>query len=70
MTTDMLVQVSVDALRSLAKARHDLHMKQATHRPLSEDYEFVGLLGEQAFSRWSNIPMDLTMRVDIQEGKE
>lgn len=45
-----------------AEARHNLHEGKASHRPLSEGYELVGLAGEKAFCEWAGIELDLTLR--------
>ena len=54
--------VSNERLRRLANEREALHFGHATSRPLSEGYEFVGMLGERAFSERFNVPMDLAVR--------
>jgi len=49
-------------LRKHAKEREALHKSHDTSRPLSKDYEHVGLIGEYAFQLWSNLPMDFELR--------
>ena len=51
--------VDNDAVFNFAKLRQQLHKDQDTSRPLSEDYEFVGLAGEIAFSELFDMPIDL-----------
>jgi hypothetical protein len=54
-----------DAIRLLkqeAAARHTLHADHVSHRPLSEGYEDVGLIGEAEFARVSGLPLDLKRR--------
>jgi hypothetical protein len=48
----MRERLSYDQLVEVAKSRHRIHTEHPTHRPLSEDYELIGLLGEEAFA-WS-----------------
>lgn len=52
-----------------AKARHDLHKHQKSHRPLSQsrtkyeyEYELSGLCGEWCLSVETGLPMDWTRR--------
>lgn len=45
-----------------ARQREELHEHHATSRPLSDDYELVGLVGEYAFQLWSGLEMDLELR--------
>lgn len=51
--------VDNDAVFNFAKLRHELHKSQGSSRPLSADYEFVGLAGELAFSELFDMPIDL-----------
>lgn len=51
-----------------AQARHDLHRDHASSRPLSDDYELIGLVGEAAFSKAFRQPMDLTRRPSGDKG--
>jgi|MudIll2142460700_1097286.scaffolds.fasta_scaffold03130_2 hypothetical protein len=37
------------SIKYIASARHNLHLGQSSSRPLSENYELIGLLGEFAF---------------------
>ncbi|MGA0841019.1 MAG: hypothetical protein ACO3P1_14115 [Pseudomonadales bacterium] len=48
--------------RALANQRHELHKDHASSRPLSEDYEHVGLAGELALSQLTGLSPDLTLR--------
>lgn len=54
--------VTDDTLREVADARARLHADDRSSRPLSPDYELIGLLGEREFSRQSGLPMDLALR--------
>ena len=51
-----------DLLTIEANARRDLHVDHASHRPLSEGYELVGLIGEAEFARVFGLPLDLSRR--------
>jgi hypothetical protein len=44
-------RMTYDELKQLAAKRHKAHLNQKSSRPLSEDYELLGLLGEEAFAR-------------------
>jgi hypothetical protein len=46
-------------IASEAIARHARHVNHATSRPLSVDYELVGLAGEAEASRFFGVPVDL-----------
>jgi hypothetical protein len=52
----------VEALKIAAEARHSLHTNHDSHRPLSDGYELVGVVGEAEFSRVSNLPFDFNQR--------
>lgn len=45
-----------------AEDRNAIHQGHLTHRPLSKDYELVGVAGERAFSEWAHIDMDRKLR--------
>lgn len=45
-----------------ANARHELHADHPSHRPLSDGYELVGLIGEAEFARVFKLPLDLNRR--------
>ena len=51
-----------------ARAREKLHANHASNRPLSEDYELVGLMGEAEFSRVFRQPMDLERKPGGDKG--
>jgi hypothetical protein len=57
-----------DEIRRQAKLRHQLHANHPTHRPLSPDYEFVGLSGERQLATELGVPMDLRLRPDGDGG--
>jgi hypothetical protein len=49
-------------LVELARQRHELHKHHASSRPLSLDYELVGLAGEQAFADAFGLQVDTSIR--------
>lgn len=49
-------------LRRLAEQRAQLHENHASSRPLSDDYEFVGLAGEEEFAWQYGLEVDRTSR--------
>jgi len=55
-------------LRPEADARHRLHQDQDSHRPLSDDYELVGLVGEFEWGQFTGITMDMTRRPEGDGG--
>jgi hypothetical protein len=46
----------------VAERRHELHKNHASSRPLSPNYETIGLAGEFAFGRLTGIMPDLSER--------
>ena len=42
--------------REEAQFRHDQHIDHPTHRPLSRDYELVGVAGERELCAWAGVP--------------
>jgi hypothetical protein len=53
-----------------AKARCRRHESHPTHRPLSKDYEYIGLLGEKALAEFSGASLDLVPRPNGDGGKD
>jgi hypothetical protein len=51
-----------DVLRAEAMARHELHQSHPSHRPLSEDYELIGLCGEAALAQMFGLSVDMVRR--------
>ena len=49
-------------LKEIADQRHNLHKNHASSRPLSEDYEYIGLIGEGKFELTYGYAMDLEQR--------
>ena len=52
--------LSVDDIREVAKRREALHANHATSRPLSQDYEFIGLMGQWEFAKEFGLEIDLS----------
>jgi hypothetical protein len=55
-------------LADAAEERQALHSGHASSRPLSEDYERVGLDGEAEFARTYHLPLDLERRPGGDKG--
>lgn len=55
-------QTRLGALRHEANARHNLHKDHASSRPLSEDYELIGLAGEFQWGQLTGFAMDMSRR--------
>jgi hypothetical protein len=51
-----------------AQDRHDAHKHHASSRPLSEDYELIGLLGEVEFGKLTGQMVDLERRLEGDKG--
>lgn len=60
--------VDLILLRKFAELRVRLHANHASSRPLSEDYEYIGMVGEAAFAKEFRMPMDLTVRQQGDKG--
>ena len=58
----MFHQLDRHQLEQVARDRHKLHEGQASHRPLSTDYQLVGLAGEFAFGQKYFMDVDWTLR--------
>jgi len=56
------------SIRTIAKRRHDIHKNHASSRPLSKDYELVGLSGEIAFGEFADLKADLSERPEGDHG--
>ena len=50
-------------LRKEAASRHRLHRGQKSHRPLSKDYEYISLVGEEQFAKEFKVLRDKSLRV-------
>lgn len=51
-----------------ARDRHEAHKHHASSRPLSDDYELIGLLGEVEFGKLTGQMVDLERRLDGDKG--
>jgi hypothetical protein len=64
----IMAYIDRTALKAISDYRNGLHKDQQSSRPLSKDYELIGICGEAAFSAATGIPIDLTSRVDGDKG--
>jgi hypothetical protein len=60
--------ITVDEIAAEAAARHAAHQNHPSHRPLTENYELIGLRGEQAFAEMFGLDMDLSRRPGGDKG--
>ena len=51
-----------EQLEGIAESRTALHTTHASRRPLSADYDLVGVAGERAFAKTFDLPLDGQMR--------
>ena len=49
-------------MKAYADQRHETHKDHASSRPLSKDYELVGLMGELALSQLTGLAPDLKVK--------
>lgn len=59
-----------DEIAKEAERRHSSHVDHPTHRPLSEDYELIGLRGEQALAIAFGLAVDLSAKPGGDGGKD
>ena len=52
----------IENLKKVAAIRHEIHKHHKSSRPLSEDYELIGLVGEYRFEVDFGYPMDLSIK--------
>ena len=57
-------------LKKIAAQRENLHKNHASSRPLSKNYEYLGLKGEAKFSEEFEIPMDNKLRPSGDGGRD
>lgn len=64
--------VSVDVLKAveIAKIREGGKTGFNSHRPLSTDYEVIGVMGEMAFSEFSTMPVDESRKINGDKGTD
>ncbi len=58
----------MDEIQIEAIARHELHKNHKSSRPLSKDYELVGLRGEEVFAKTFGLQVDLTRKINGDNG--
>ena len=57
-------------LRKIAADRERLHKNHASSRPLSKDYEYIGLKGEEEFGKEFNLELDDKLRPEGDGGRD
>ena len=57
-------------LKKIAQDRETIHKDHATSRPLSKDYEYIGLKGEAQFSEEFGLDLDLKLRPEGDKGSD
>ena len=57
-------------LRKIANDRERLHKNHASSRPLSKDYEYIGLKGEEEFGKEFNLELDNKLRPEGDGGRD
>ena len=57
-------------LRKLASERERLHKNHESSRPLSKDYEYIGLKGEEKFAEEFSMKIDEELRPEGDGGKD
>ena len=55
------MSITIDTIINAAKQRDEIHKNHKTSRPLSKDYQLIGLSGELAFSVFSGIEVNMTL---------
>lgn len=60
--------IDTDEAQKIADLREHGKTSFSSHRPLSDDYETIGVMGELAFSYFSGLPMDTTQRINGDKG--
>ena len=55
-------------LHRLANARNEMHKYESHNRPLSKDYEYIGLVGEDEFAKTWGLPMNLCLKRNGDNG--
>tara|TARA_B100000676_G_scaffold31174_1_gene29356 strand:+ start:355 stop:834 length:480 start_codon:yes stop_codon:yes gene_type:complete len=64
------MNLSKDKLKKIAKEREDVHQNHASSRPLSKDYEYIGLVGESEFANQFNFKLDQELRPSGDGGRD
>ena len=55
-------------IRKIANEREKIHENHASSRPLSDDYEYVGLKGEEQFAKEFDLELDRELRPGGDKG--
>jgi hypothetical protein len=61
-------EITREQLQKVAGIRNNLHRDHRTSRPLSENYQYIGLVGEHQFSLEFDLEMDLQARPNGDRG--
>jgi hypothetical protein len=64
------MSVEQEIINQEADARNECHRDHPTHRPLSQDYEKVGLTGEATFAEEFGVALDLMRRPNGDGGTD
>ena len=57
-------------LRRVARQRESVHQDHKSSRPLSDDYEFIGISGEAKFAEEWGLPLDIEIRPGGDGGQD
>ena len=57
-------------LKKIAKDREEIHKNHASSRPLSKNYEYIGLVGESQFAEEFDMALDEELRPQGDGGKD
>jgi hypothetical protein len=61
-------QAFLEIIKNESDERHESHKNHASSRPLSEDYELIGLLGEVEFAKKTGVMLDLERKLGGDAG--
>ena len=59
-----------EKLKKIATEREKIHEDHASSRPLSKNYEYIGLVGESEFANQFNYKIDEKLRPSGDGGKD
>jgi len=60
----------IDNIRKMAADREELHKNHASSRPLSKDYEYIGLKGEEKFAEEFSLALDKELKPGGDKGHD
>jgi hypothetical protein len=60
--------MSIDELAEIARLRTKSHLQHASRRPLSADYDLVGVVGEYEFARLFDLDWDYSQKIGGDQG--